>query len=257
MDNFTERLKFAAGWALRHLFASMFVAALAAAFVFGLLYPNPWRNILGISAIFGLVVVADLICGPLLTLVLASPKKSRRERWLDLCLVASIQLAALAYGLWSVYSARPVMLVFEVDRMVLVTANEVQLEQLSLASDGFGQLPTFGVLVAGTRSASTSQEYLRSLEQSLSGVSPAMRPDWWVSIDDVKERVLERAKPLKTLIAKRPEQEQDLVNAAAKTGFDTSELRYLPLTSSKSLEWTALISPAGMFVGYAPVDGFD
>lgn len=253
----TERLKFATGWALRHLLASMLVVALAAAFVFGLLYPNPWRSMLGIGTIFGLVVAADLVCGPLLTLVLASPKKSRRERWLDLSLVATIQLLALAYGLWSVYSARPVMLVFEVDRMVLVTANEVQLEQLSLAPDGFGQLPMFGVVVAGVRSASSSQEYLRSLEQSLGGVSPAMRPDWWVSIGDVKERMLERSKPLNSLISKRPDQAQDLVNAAAKAGFDTSDLRYLPLTSSKSLDWTALISPKGMFVGYAPVDGFD
>lgn len=257
MNDMTGRLKFAAWWALRHLLASLIVAALASAFVFGLLYPDPWRSMLGISTFFGLIVTVDFVCGPLLTLVLASPKKSRRERWLDLTLVASIQLVALAYGLWSVYSARPVMLVFEVDRMVLVTANEVQVEQLGLAPDGLEQLPIFGVEIAGARSSSSPQEYLRSLEQSLGGVSPAMRPDWWVSIGTVKEQVLERARPLDTLISKRPEQAQDLVNAAAKTGFDTSDLRFLPLTSSKSLDWTALISPTGMFVGYAPVDGFD
>ena len=33
-------------------------------------------------------------------------------------------------------------------------------------------------------------------------------------------------------------------------------LRYLPLTSSKVLDWVALIGPTGDVVGHAPVDGF-
>ena len=69
----------------------------------------------------------DVVCGPLLTLVLASPRKSRRERWLDFSLIGLIQLAALAYGMHSVWVARPVALVFEVDRLVVVTANEKKL----------------------------------------------------------------------------------------------------------------------------------
>jgi hypothetical protein len=257
MDDLTRRLKFAAGWALRHLLASALVVAVAAALVFSFLYPDPWRSMLGIGTIFTLVVVADVVCGPLLTFVLASPKKSSRERWLDLSLVAIIQLVALAYGLWSVYSARPVMLVFEVDRMVLVTANEVQTEQLDLAPHDLKQLPRFGVGFAGARKATSSQEYLRSLEQSLGGVSPAMRPDWWVSFGDASTQVLDRAKPLTTLLAKRPEQLSELNNAVEKTGVSTGALRYLPLTSSKATDWTALISPAGKVVGYAHVDSFD
>lgn len=257
MEALTERLKFAAGWALWHLLASALVASITAAFVFGVLYPDPWRNIVGIGAIFTLVVVADIVCGPLLTLVLVSPKKSRRERWLDLLLVSGIQMAALVFGLWSVYAARPVALIFEVDRMVLVTANEVQVEQLGLAPEGMRELPRFGVEVAGTRSAISSQEYLRSLEQSLEGVSPAMRPDWWISLRDVKSQMLARAKPLEVLIAKRPQQAKVLLRAAGNSGFETADLRYLPLTSSMSTDWTVLISPAGSIVGYLKVDAFD
>jgi hypothetical protein len=253
----SDRLKFAVGWALRHLLVSAIVVLGAAALVFGLLYPAPWRSILGIGGIFGLVVLVDLVCGPLLTLVLASPHKSRRERWLDLSLVASLQLLALGYGLGSVYSARPVALVFEVDRMVLVTANEVQVERLESAPEGMRQLRRVGLHFAGTRSASSSQEYLRSLEQSLGGVSPAMRPDWWTPFDETRSKVLIRAKPLSVLMAKRPEQLKVLTAAASKTRIEFAELRYLPLTSSKSTDWTALISPAGDVVGFAHVDSFD
>jgi hypothetical protein len=59
---------------------------LAALLVFGIWYPSPWRQLLGVAGVFGLVVGVDLVCGPLLTLVLASPKKSRKERWVDLSL---------------------------------------------------------------------------------------------------------------------------------------------------------------------------
>jgi hypothetical protein len=50
--------------------------------------------------------------------------------------VALIQVAALAHGIWAVFSARPVILAFEVDRLVLITANEVQTEQLNQAPEG-------------------------------------------------------------------------------------------------------------------------
>ena len=170
------RLKFSSKWALRHLLGSAVIVALVAAFVFGFLYPNPWRNMLGVGAVFALVVSADLVCGPLLTLVLASPKKSLRERWLDLSLVILIQLAALAYGLWTVYSARPVVLAFEVDRLVVITANEVQIDQLPEAMEQFQKLPITGQHKVSLRSARSSEEFLQSVVQSIEGVTKRCGP---------------------------------------------------------------------------------
>ena len=66
-----------------------------------------------------------------------------------------------------------------------------------------------------------------------------------------------RAKPLAELLKARPQQAALLESAAAKSGLPLETLLYLPLTSSKVMDWVALISPAGDVVGYAPVDGFD
>ena len=44
---------------------------------------------------------------------------------------------------------------------------------------------------------------------------------------------------------------------AASEGLPMGQLLYLPLTSSKVVDWVALLSPEGDVVGYAPVDGFD
>ena len=252
------RLRFASRWALGHFLVSGLVVALAAILVFFAWYPAPWRQMLGVASIFGIVVVVDLVCGPLLTFVLASPKKSRRERWVDLTLVAFLQVSALTYGLWSVYGARPVVLAFEVDRLFVVTANEVQRELLTQAPRQLQSLPWVGVLQVGLRESTSPQEYLNSVEQSINGISQAMRPNWWSSYDDkVKAALRQKVKPLAKLIEKRPYHADELREAASRTGQSVNVLSYLPLTSSKDMAWVALIDGAGEMVGYAPVDGFD
>ena len=88
-----------AGW---HLVVSLILASLAALLVFAVWYPYPYSELTGGLNLYTLVVSVDIVCGPLLTLVLASPKKKLRERITDFSLVGIIQLAALIYGLHSI-----------------------------------------------------------------------------------------------------------------------------------------------------------
>ena len=257
MTGLTPRIRFALRWAFWHLAVSLLVAALASLLVFGLWYPSPWRQMLGVASIFWLVVAVDVVCGPLLTLVLASPKKSRRERSLDLSLVISVQLLALAFGLWSVFSARPVAVVFEVDRLVVVTANEVQTDQMQAAPKGLQSLPWWGVHMISLRQPVDSDEFLQSVEQSIQGVTQPMRPGWWRPFDEARIPIDLKARSLDELIEKRPGLAGVLLTAASSTGLPVTSLRYLPLTSSKTLDWVALLNSNGEIVGHAPVDGFE
>ncbi len=251
------RVRFAGSWALRHLAASAAVACLAAIVVFGWWYETPWRQLLGVGSIFGLIVAVDVVAGPLLTAVLASPRKSRRERWIDLTLIASIQVGALAYGMWSVYAARPVILAFEVDRFVVITANEVQLEQLPQALPQFQALSLAGPQFVSLRKARSSDEFLQSIEQSIQGTTQAMRPGWWLPFSDAIPAILKRAEPVQTLMDRRPADRAKLEKAVGQSGYSLASLRYLPLTSSKADDWVALISEVGTIVGYAQVNAFD
>lgn len=256
-ERVVSRLAYAVRWSLGHLLVSILVAAFSAVVVFGLWYPAPWRDMLGVAGIFMLVVVADVVCGPLLTFVLASPRKSKRERWLDLSIIGLIQIAALVYGLHAVFSGRPVMLVFEVDRFVIVTANEVQTDELARAPDKFQRLPWWGVRLAGLRQPTSSQEYLESIEMTLNGVPQPMRPNWWHVFDErVRTELLLRAKPVSELMSKQSDERDRIEKAIANTGLNAENLWYLPLTSSKSLDWTILLDGAGTHVGHAKVDAF-
>ena len=43
------------------------------------------------------------------------------------------------------------------------------------------------------------------LDHALAGISPAMRPDWWLPWTEAQGGMRSRAKPLSELIARRPE----------------------------------------------------
>ena len=59
----------------------------------------------------------------------------------DLAVIGVLQIAALVYGLHTVFIARPVAMVFEVERMRLVVANDVAVDELPKALPTFRSLP--------------------------------------------------------------------------------------------------------------------
>ena len=253
---FVSRFQFARQFALRHLAISAIVAAISAFLVFGLLYPEPLHAMQDVGSIFLLVLFVDAVCGPILTLLLASPLKSMRERWVDFSLVGAIQLLALLYGLHSLWVARPVVLAFEVDRLVIVTANEVQIDDLAQAPDGMRQLPWRGMIKVNTRKAFNSDEFMQSMEMGMAGVSPSMRPSWWLPWNSANAEIEERARPVTQLLETRPQDAIALQASVADAGLPAEKLRFLPITSSKTREWIALLDNELRIVAYANVDGF-
>ena len=66
----------AAAW---HVSLSLAVAALVAFLVFGFWFPAALRHLAGGADLFWLIVGVDVVCGPLLTLVIFNPAKPRAE----------------------------------------------------------------------------------------------------------------------------------------------------------------------------------
>lgn len=105
-----------------HFGISLLVALAAALLVFLVWYPYPYREISGGRELFMMVVAVDVVMGPLMTLTIFNLKKPMKERCRDLAIIGLLQLAALAYGLWTVSVARPVHLGYEIDRFRVVHA---------------------------------------------------------------------------------------------------------------------------------------
>jgi len=254
---YAPRLRAAAKAALWHLCISVLIALAAGIVVFGLWYPFPYRNLSGGLHLFVTLVSVDVVCGPLLTFILFNPAKSWREMIVDFSLIGLIQLAALLYGMHVVAQARPVIVAFEVDRLVAVSAEEIDHSKLHQALPPFQRLSWSGPRLVGTRQAKPD-EVLKSVQDSLNGVEPSARPNWWQPYEQSVPAIQKRMRKVTDLWARlTPAQQHKLDQAEHATGLPMADLYYLPLTSAKQLDsWIVLLNNQGQIVGFAPLDGF-
>lgn len=252
-----NRIKHAARVGLIHFCICLCIAVLMAALVFGLWFPWPYGNLVGGVELFFLIVGVDIVCGPLLTFVLASPSKSKREFRVDLGFIVFIQIVALGYGLHAAAMSRPVHIVFEVDRFRVVTANEIDSEELSKAPSGLQKLPWTGPTLIGLRSARDSAEFLESIDLSLAGREPSLRPDWWQEYGKSLPKILDRAKPVSVLEERYLTKSDEIRKAVNSAKMKKSEMSWLPLTSSRKHDWVVLLDKKnGMPKGFIELDGF-
>lgn len=239
-----------------HLLCSIGVVLLAAALVFELWFPYPYRELSGGSELFLLVVAVDVVCGPLLTMVLFNPAKPRTELWRDLGLVALVQIGALGYGLQTVWQARPVFLVQEVDRFKVIAApmlNNTAVVELPAALQ-----PRWwhGPLTVAIRDPKNEQERKKVMFESVQGGRDyAERPEFYIPYEgEAALKSLKRAKPLTLFLQKQPDQQGTARKLALEKGVYLKEWFYLPVIARQ--DWVAVLDKQGQIQGFLRGDGF-
>jgi hypothetical protein len=242
----------AMGW---HFGVSVLVALFVATFVFIFWFPYPYRELAGGRQLFFLVIAVDLVCGPLLTMVLFNPVKPRRELATDLGLVVLLQLAALVYGVWTVYMVRPLYLVHEMDRFKVITRADVDAQELAeLPSDlqrGFFSKP----MTVGLREASKEEKQKVMLESVQGGRDYGERPVFYAPYDAANaEKAYQKAPPLERFVKKYPSMQTDIDKLLLAAGADVKQIRYVPIPARQ--DWVALLNHKGEILGYVPGDGF-
>ncbi|WP_342620312.1 TfpX/TfpZ family type IV pilin accessory protein [Rhodoferax sp. GW822-FHT02A01] len=251
-DRRVSRIKAAA----IHLLISLGIAALAAALVFGIWYPYPYREISGGRELFFLVVTVDVIMGPLITLTLFNPKKKSLELRVDLTIVAILQLLALTYGLWTVYEARPVHLVFEGDRFRVVHAVDISTDLLQQVPQGINALPLTGPTMLGLREFRDQNEKMQYTMAAIQGVQLAFRPDLWQPYSASVSQVLKASKPVSELTARFPKRASNIEAVLSKVGRNGLSANYLPLIGRDKF-WTAFLDPVtAEVIATMPLDSF-
>jgi len=124
---------------LLHLGASAAIAGAALLVFVRLWYPLPYFVADGGWQGLRLVVLVDVVLGPLLTLVVYRKTKPRRELFFDYACIGAVQVAALLLGLWTIYGQRTEVVVFADGRFYTVDAG---------TAEAFG--PRGRALLAGT-----------------------------------------------------------------------------------------------------------
>lgn len=241
-----------------HLCISIALGIFAAVLVFGAWFPYPYRDISGGWHLFVLVMLVDICCGPLLTFVVFSNKKPRKALSRDLLVIGVIQLAALFYGIYTVSLARPVYLVFEVDRFRIVSVADIEIADLKAAPQALQKLSLVGPKIIAARvPKSGDEDFVQAVELGMQGIEVSFQPKYWQPYEDKKGEVLKRAKSIVDLRQKNPDKVEIISYAVKETGLMESSVGYLPLQGRTQSDWVVFIDLNSLdVVGFANVDGF-
>lgn len=219
---------------LLHLSLSVLIVFSFLIFVRTHWYPEPFFSISGLLTILIMIVAVDVILGPLLTFIVYKPKKPTLK--FDLATIAAIQIAALGYGMYTVYQAHPLYVAYAIDRFSPIDAREVspsnakfeELKKSKLAG------PTLVYLQKPTDRAEMSKITM----EVMSGKADLdARTEYYFPLDQKIDEVIARSLNI-DIFAKKPENKAKLDVFIAKHGQKLENYAFLPLVGKeKDVLW--------------------
>lgn len=194
-----------------------------------LLHTLPFFWATGGIRLIGIVALVDVVLGPLLVFLVFDRRKKSLRR--DLAVIVLLQLAAIAYGIHASVLARPVFMTFVVDRFELLTAAEVDPDELTQAPEAFRALPWRGPALAAAVAPTSKEERENLLFASTSyGIDLRHMLRHYVPYESKRADVVARARPLEEL--ERYNEPAKLAAALAplrEKAADPDRLRWLPV----------------------------
>jgi hypothetical protein len=213
---------------LIHLALSAAIAAAVFLPIYFFWYPDVLFEKAGGRHLFLLIAGVDLVIGPLVTFVIFVPKK--KGLMFDLAVIAILQTAALAYGVYVLFESRPVYIVFVKDRYQLTRANDIARGELEKAgAKGFDELPVGGPKIVGARMPKEPDEQQRLMIAAIAGMDLNVFPQHYVPYDEVRAEARAAALPLETLRKRNAARPGAVSAVLARLGRRDEEVRFLPM----------------------------
>lgn len=237
--------------ALLHLAGSTLILGLVATLLLMFWYPYPLAELSGGLRMLTLLVCVDVALGPLLTLFIFNRKKHYVELRRDIAMVLGLQVAALAYGLWMAFQARPIYIVFEYYQFRIVHASDIDSStRLSVKN-----LPWRGPEPLSLKAVPADQRE-HMLFAELSGVPLAAQPSLWQPYELAANDVKIRARPLNEVAVSHPEIWHTIRDSEQNIeGVASSMVGCLPVIGRNNQFATALVSLVdGRLLRIVPVD---
>jgi hypothetical protein len=220
-----------------HITISATIVGVALSVVFFVWYPHPYFEILGAGNVVRILVGVDLILGPILTLILYRPGK--RYVLFDLGFIAVVQLAALAYGMVTIHSERPLYTVFAVDRFSVLGQHDV--DAAEVPAEIKSTRPNVGPILAVAKLPEDRQAREDLMFQLLNGAKDIeFRPELWHMFDSQLKDVVDRARPIDDLAAAGQDIAARVARMPSKLERPAKQLGFVPVVN-KAMQSLSLI----------------
>ncbi len=115
-----------------HLLGSACLMALALGALYLGWYRWPGWYLAGALTIALMMSGIDVVLGPLFTLLVANPRKPRRELARDISVIVAVQLIAAGYGILTLWNGRPLYYTYSEGFLEMVQAQDLSPEQIAL-----------------------------------------------------------------------------------------------------------------------------
>jgi hypothetical protein len=229
-------------------------AAIAAVVLTGMLlvwYPHPLFEAAGGNDLLFILVGVDVVIGPLITLVIF--KSGKRGLKFDLTVVGVLQLAALIYGAYIMFLARPAFIVYVKDRFEVVTEVELEPERLAQGKrPEYRKTPLGKPVMVAAEMPTDPKDKNEMVNLALAGLDLHHFPKYWVPYESMKRQVVESADSLEKLRKKEAQWAKAAEEYMAKEGIKESDVAFVPLRARRA--WVGVLidrksgDPMRMFV---------
>lgn len=212
-----------------HFLVGVLIIAIVAVVVFFVWYPGLLAYASGVGSIFLILALVDVVLGPFITLIVFDLKKKELKR--DLLIVVLVQMTALFYGVWILFTARPVFIVFNTDRFDVVYANEFSEARAKLVKlTEFKAFPIFGPEIIGARLPSDSQKANEIIEDAIAGEDDVQyMPELYMSYQGIAADVGKQAKDLTELYRFNKSDRQQVDELINRFSSVNDKIGYIPL----------------------------
>jgi hypothetical protein len=235
-----------------HLLISAAIAGAALWLTIHVWYPPPLFTAEGGSELLLILITVDVIVGPLITLIIFRAGKPGLRG--DLAIIGGVQLAALLYGMFVMFSARPVFVAFLDDQFETVRANDLDGARLAQARFAeFRSVPLGGpvtVAVDLPKNQRELMEIIAALQKT--GIPVTQMPRYYVPYAQQREKARAAGRPLDAVMAGTDEFALEIRKVVAESGRKAAELKMLPIQTRRG--WGAVLVDAasGDIVAMAP-----
>jgi hypothetical protein len=231
-----------------HLGISLLIIGGLAFGLFYLWYPPHLLGFAKADTLFGLAAGIDIIVGPLLTLLVY--KAGKKSLKMDLTVIALLQLGFLSFGLWTIWTTRPVFIVAAFDRYELVFANEVNPDTLPKSRlPEYSRLPLFGPVVVGLRKAEGEDEFFEAVKYD-----SARHPLFYLTPGRAAELVLSNSRPAAELGEFARFFGASPMERVAQTFAGQAEARFVPFVSFRGDALLEVDAKTGLPLRYIDPD---
>lgn len=233
-----------------HLAISAAIAAIALGLMLLLWYRPPFFAALGGQHVLLILLGVDVVLGPLFTLMLFNPRKSRRALTLDLTVIALLQTTALLYGIHVMFQARPVFVVFSRDSFDLVTANMLDKADLArIQNPEYRPLPLTGPLYVYAQMPADVPLRNEVVLGAFSGKDLPLFPQYYQPYGEHGAVAGRAARPVADLKKLNPDRIAEIDDAVRASGLGEAQVGFLPLRARYHDETVLVEKSTGRVLG--------